>query len=101
MKFQNLPQGLSINKLVVFKTSTIDKIFQFRLEIHIQWPKLSGKNADDDLFEHYEKELGAPTAKYRLGIQGMGDLMIAMNPPAAQHASNLGNTQTLRPVEAL
>ena len=23
----------------------IDKIFQFRLKIHIQWPKLSGKNA--------------------------------------------------------
>ena len=55
----------------------------------------------DDLFEHYEKELGAQTAKYTLGIQGMGDLMIAMNPPAAQHAQNLGNTQTLRPVEAL
>ena len=28
-----------------FQNSMLGKILQFRLEIHIQWPKLSGKNA--------------------------------------------------------
>ena len=64
--------------------------------------RLMELTSENDQLVIYEEGLESCCDRYCQAIQGMGDLMIAMNPqPAPQYPPIAGNAQTLRPIEAL
>ena len=56
----------------------------------------------DETYGTYEEQFKTYYDQYAQAIQGMGNLMIAMNPPPAPHQAPIaGHAQILRPIEAL
>ena len=64
--------------------------------------RLMELTSENDPLVVYEDALEAYCERYTQAIQGMGNLMIAMNPPPAPHQAPIaGHAQILRPIEAL